>query len=218
MKMNSSILAWMTCLQGYASLPFKKLCVSWGRACNWLKILVQSFLSFLLLLLIIPLTYISNNTSLPGYPLHKPLIPRNPTFSLPFCHPLTHICPPPFILPIWKCFSTCPHSSAPFLHKPYSGASNLPRTKRQPSHCSQPRPFSATYVSGAIDLSRYTLLFKVYSLGKLSCQANLCSSNGVVIPLCIPCPSARSTTRFPEFSLMVGSKHWLLSTSVSWPL
>lgn len=156
MKMNSSILAWMTCLQGYASLPFKKLCVSWGRACNWLKLLVQSFLSFLLLLLIIPLTYISNNTSLPGYPLHKPLIPRNPTFSLPFCHPLTHICPPPFILPIWKCFSTCPHSSAPFLHKPYSGASNLPRTKRQPSHCSQPRPFSATYVSGAMDLSLYT--------------------------------------------------------------
>jgi hypothetical protein len=40
---------------------------------------------------------------------------------------------------------------------PYSGASNLPGTKHLPSCCYQARPSSATYVSGAMDPSRYTL-------------------------------------------------------------
>ena len=48
-------------------------------------------------------------------------------------------------------------------------------------------------------------------------QASLCccSSNGVAIPLCSFSPFASSPTRFPEFSLMVGSKHPPLLWSVA---
>ena len=38
---------------------------------------------------------------------------------------------------------------------PYSGASNLLRTKGLPSRCCQARPSSATYLSGVMDPSMY---------------------------------------------------------------
>ena len=53
-------------------------------------------------------------------------------------------------------------------------------------------------------------------MGELGSQASLwCSSNGVAIILGYSCPSASSPRRFPEFSLMVGSKHLHLHWSVA---
>jgi hypothetical protein len=76
-------------------------------------------------------------------PIHQPPHPTYTLFPLPFAsmrvllHPATLSCP-----------------TAPAF--PYTGASNLHRTKSLPSHCCQARSSSDTYVSGAIAPSWYT--------------------------------------------------------------
>ena len=53
-------------------------------------------------------------------------------------------------------------------------------------------------------------------MGELGSQASLyCSLNGVAIPLSSSSPSSRSPTRFPELTLMFGSKHPHLYWSVA---
>lgn len=95
------------------------------------------------ILLIVPLIYISNNISLPGYPSTNltshicPLLLHFASMML-----LTH--PPTFSLP------TVPST---ILAK----ALNLHRTKGLPLTRYQTRPSTATYVSGAMDTS-YTFL------------------------------------------------------------
>jgi hypothetical protein len=95
----------------------------------------------LLLLLIISFVYISNDISLPSYPSVMP--PSYSALSSSFC--LYESVPlPTHTLP--------PHTPS----SPYARASNLPGTKGLSSHCCQARPSPATYVSEAIDPSRYT--------------------------------------------------------------
>ena len=74
---------------------------------------------------------------------------------------ITHFtCPSP--LP-FACMRVLPHpftlSHPSALASPYPGASNLPRIKGLPSDCFQAMPSSATYVSGAIDPPKYTLVW-----------------------------------------------------------
>jgi len=84
---------------------------------------------------------------------------------------------------------------------PNTGVSTLSGTKSLSHHWHQARPSSATYVSGAMDLSRYSLV------GERGCQASLCcSSKGIAVPLCSSSSSTSSPNMFPELSLMVGSK------------
>jgi hypothetical protein len=66
---------------------------------------------------------------------------------------LTSLLPLPHPLCLYEGASPLP-STVPA--SPYAGASNLPRTKGLPFHYCPAKPFSATYVSGAMDPSRYT--------------------------------------------------------------
>jgi hypothetical protein len=86
--------------------------------------------------------------------------------------------------------STLSHPTAPA--SPHTGTSHLPRTnKGLPSHCCQAKPSSATYVSEAMDPSRYTPWLMVWTLEEEGDHASLCcSSNGVAIRLCSFLPPA----------------------------
>jgi hypothetical protein len=93
-------------------------------------------------LLIITFVYISNDIPLPGFPYTNPPIPHPP--SPPLCH----------------------YEGAPLLTHPLlPHCSSIPLcwgikpqwTKSLPSHCCQASLSSATYVSEAMDPSRYTL-------------------------------------------------------------
>jgi hypothetical protein len=110
----------------------------------------------LLLLLIISFVYISNDISLPSYPPPTPPSHNIPLPSYPSVMP-----------PSYSALSSsfCLYESVPLpTHtlpphtpsSPYARASNLPGTKGLSSHCCQARPSPATYVSEAIDPSRYT--------------------------------------------------------------
>jgi hypothetical protein len=97
---------------------------------------------FIYFLLIIPFVYISNDSPFPSYPFHNP-----PSHDIsPACYLSTnlpsHVCPPPFPLPVWEC---SPHSPTLFCPSvpasPHSGASNLLRTKVLLSRCCQARPW-----------------------------------------------------------------------------
>ena len=82
------------------------------------------------------------------------------------------------------------------LASPYSGASNLHRTKCLTSHWCQIRQSSATYVSRAMEASLYTLWLVVSSLGALGDLISwyFCSSYGVLIHFSSFSPSPSSST------------------------
>ena len=133
--------------------------------------------------------------------------PLQPPFNLPSAS---------YPLPLWGCSPThsITYSNLTSPASPYSGASNLHRTKGLPFHWLQTRPSSATYVPGAMDPSLYTPWLVVKSLGALGGPANWRSLYGVSIP-CSSRSSARFPTRVPELSLMVGFKHPHLHWSVA---
>ena len=109
---------------------------------------------YLFILLIIP--FIISNNILPSYPSIKPPshdipLPSYPTIALPIPHL-------PSILP-FVCMRVLPQpptlSCLTAVASPYAGASNFSGTKSLFSHGCQVRPSSATYVSEAMDPSRY---------------------------------------------------------------
>jgi hypothetical protein len=136
---------------------------------------IFSLFIFYLFLLIIPLIYISNDISFPGYPF-KPPTPSH------ICHLLPPLClyegaPPPTHPP------THPLSYSSVPASPYTEASNLQRTKGLPSHCCQARPSSATYTSGAMDRSLYTPQLVVW-------EHWMVQSANVVLPIGLQISSA----------------------------
>lgn len=116
--------------------------------------------------------------------------------------------------------STHPPSPAPLLQPSFMlWHQTSPGTKDLSSHCCWPNVSSLPYVSGAKNISRYTLWFVVYILGDLADQTSLyCFSNGVVIHLHSSSPATRSPTRFPELSLMGGLITSLIMLNWLWSI
>lgn len=78
-----------------------------------------------------------------------PRLPPPPTFYFTSALPFPFACMRVFPYPPTFSSPTAPAS-------PYAGASKLPWIKGLPSHCGQSRSSSATYLSGAMDSSRYS--------------------------------------------------------------
>jgi hypothetical protein len=105
------------------------------------------------------------------------------------------------------------HSHILVLGLPYTGASNLHRTKDLSSHWCPTTLSSATYAVGG--LSMYTLWLVVYSLltlGSLVCSY-CCSSYGAANLVRSLGPFSSSSIEDPVLSPMVGCEHPLLYLS-----
>jgi hypothetical protein len=85
--------------------------------------------------------------------------------DIPFLVTLPQVLPSPFIAPLLPLhyasmrvlLYSLTHSYLTTIASSYAGTSSLHRTKGLPSHLCQIRPFSATYIARAMDLSMHTL-------------------------------------------------------------
>lgn len=88
---------------------------------------------FILLLLIIPCVYISNDIPLPSYSLHQLPIPWHPTSHLPLCYPPISRLISSSLLPVWECFPSHPlHPASPLHDTPTLGHQTSLRTRAFP--------------------------------------------------------------------------------------
>jgi hypothetical protein len=130
---------------------------------EWLQQVPQGFLQIItfLFLLDIFFIYISNVIPFPGFPSENPLshLPPHIAFMRVLRHPPTHS-----------------HLTA--LKFPYTGTSNLHRTKCLSSHWCQISLSSVTYPAGAMGLSMCTFWFSPCEFARLILLLSLwcCSS------------------------------------------
>ena len=96
------------------------------------------------------------------------------------------------------------HSHLTTLASPYPGASRSHRTKSLPSHWCQIRPSSATYVSGAMDPSMYTLWLMVSLL-----EHGVVQLVDIALPMGMQPPSAPSVLPLALSLVSSCSVRWL---------
>jgi hypothetical protein len=125
--------------------------------------------------------------------------PPEPLYPTPSPPASVKVLPSIFLLPT--------HSHLTALAFPYTGESSLHRTKALSSYWCQPMPSSATYATGAMGPSMYTLWLVVYYWKFWGSGWLMLFFIWGCTPLQLLHPSPNSSIAVPMFSPMVGCEH-----------